>query len=189
MRIGMMMAAATCLLLGILPTLFIGWMDTIPVQLVGSTISASAGTYGWLWLTPVAPERASYSGIIVFLGILAVVAAAYIMLHVKPGAIRRGHVWDCGFEKLTERMQYNATSFSMPIRRIFGYLFNIKEQVDLAQQSAHSAFPKRLITTSRCVTAPGDGFTNQLPRRVSGYHARSGCCSKAGFRHILFIRL
>ena len=32
----------------------------------------------------------------------------------------------------------------MPIRRIFGYLFNIKEQVDLAQQSAHSAFPKRL---------------------------------------------
>jgi len=144
MRIGMMMAAATCLLLGILPTLFIGWMDTIPVQLVGSTISASAGTYGWLWLTPVAPERASYSGIIVFLGILAVVAAAYIMLHVKPGAIRRGHVWDCGFEKLTERMQYNATSFSMPIRRIFGYLFNIKEQVDLAQQSAHSAFPKRL---------------------------------------------
>ena len=66
MRIGMMLAAATCLLLGILPTLFIGWMDTIPVQLVGSTISASAGTYGWLWLTPVAPERASYSGIIVF---------------------------------------------------------------------------------------------------------------------------
>jgi len=144
MRIGMMMAAATCLLLGILPTLFIGWMDTIPVQLVGSTISASAGTYGWLWLTPVASERASYSGITVFLGILAVVAAVYILLHVKPGAIRRGHVWDCGFEKLTERMQYNATSFSMPIRRIFGYLFNIKEQVDLAQQSAHSAFPKRL---------------------------------------------
>lgn len=144
MRIGMMLAAATCLLLGILPTLFIGWMDTIPVQLVGSTISASAGTYGWLWLTPVAPERASYSGIIVFLGILAVVVAAYIMLHVKPGAIRRGAIWDCGFEKLTARMQYNATSFSMPIRRIFGYLFDIKEQVDLSPQSAHSAFPKRL---------------------------------------------
>ncbi|MCX5716749.1 MAG: hydrogenase 4 subunit B [Nitrospirae bacterium] len=144
MRIGMMLAAATCLLLGILPTLFIGWMDTIPVQLVGSTISESAGTYGWLWLTPVAPERASYSGVIVFLGILAVVAVAYIMLHVKPGAIRRGNAWDCGFEKLTERMQYNATSFSMPIRRIFGYLFDIKEQVDLSPQSAHSAFPKRL---------------------------------------------
>ena len=66
------------------------------------------------------------------------------MLHVKPGAIRRGPIWDCGFEKLTARMQYNATSFSMPIRRIFGYLFDIKEQVDLSPQSAHSAFPKRL---------------------------------------------
>lgn len=144
MRAGMIMAAATCLLLGVLPTVFIGWVDTVPVQLVGSTISASAGTYGWLWLTPIAPERASYSGVIVFVGILVVVAAAYLLLHIKPGRIRRGPIWDCGFEKLTERMQYNATSFSMPIRRIFGYLFSIKEQVRLSPQAAHSAFPRRL---------------------------------------------
>lgn len=144
MRLGMIMAAATCLLLGVLPTLFIRWMDTVPVQLVGQTISASAGEYGWLWLTPVAPERASYSGGIVFLGISIVVVAAYLLLHVKPGTIHRVAIWDCGFEKLSSRMQYNATSFSMPIRKIFGYLFSIKEQVRLRPQAAHSAFPRRL---------------------------------------------
>lgn len=32
----------------------------------------------------------------------------------------------------------------MPIRRIFGYLFSIKEQVRLSPQVAHSAFPRRL---------------------------------------------
>lgn len=144
MRLGMIMAAATCLLLGVLPTFFIRWMDTVPVQLVGHTISASAGEYGWLWLTPVAPERASYSGGVVFLGVLIVVVAAYFILHARPGAIHRSPVWDCGFEKLNERMQYNATSFSMPIRRIFGYLFSIKEQVRLSPQVAHIAFPRKL---------------------------------------------
>lgn len=144
MRIGMMLAATTCLLLGVLPTLFIRWMDTIPMQLTGSTIIESAGAYGWPWLTPVALECASYSGITVFLGIIVVVATVYILLHVKPGAIRRSAVWDCGFGGLTERMQYNATSFSMPVRRIFGYLFNIKEQIDLSPQNSHSTFPKRI---------------------------------------------
>lgn len=149
MRAGMILAAATCFLLGILPTVFIEWMDSVPSQLLGATISPSAGTYGWMWLTPIAPERASYSGSIVFLGIVAVVITAYVLLHVNPGAIRRGPIWDCGFERLTVRMQYNATSFSMPIRRIFGYLFSIKEQVRLNPQSAHSAFPRRLTYALR----------------------------------------
>src|SRR5512135_410867 len=35
MRLGMGMAALTCLLLGIFPTLVIGWMDTVSEQLVG----------------------------------------------------------------------------------------------------------------------------------------------------------
>lgn len=144
MRSGMILAALTCLLLGVLPTFFIDWMDIIPEQLVGTKIRASSGIYGWLWLAPVARERASYSGPIVFAGILIVVVAAYLILHVRPGAIHRAPVWDCGFGKLNPRMQYNATSFSMPIRRIFGFLFNIKEQLKLTPRGIHSAFPKRL---------------------------------------------
>jgi len=42
-------------------------------------------------------------------------------------------------------MQYNATSFAMPIRRVFGVLFHIKEETKLNQQSAHPAFPRRII--------------------------------------------
>ncbi len=144
MRSGMILAALTCLLLGILPTFFIDWMDIIPQQLIGTGIGASSGTYGWLWLTPVSQERASYSGTIVFGGILLIVAAAYIILHIRPKTIHRVPIWDCGFAKLTQRMQYNATSFSMPIRRIFGFLFNIKEAVKLTPQAAYKAFPKRL---------------------------------------------
>lgn len=144
MRIGMMLAAATCLLLGVLPPFMISWMDPIAGKLVNGTISASASGLGWMWLTPIAAERASYSAPIAFLGILAVVIIAYLLLHARPGAIHRGPIWDCGFEKLTNRMQYTATSFSMPLRRIFGFLFHIKEHVRQLPPATHPAFPERL---------------------------------------------
>jgi hydrogenase-4 component B len=144
MRAGMLMAGATCLGLGILPATFIDWVDIIAEQYVGSTISLSASQYGWMWLTPVSYERASYSGITVFIGILVVVAATYLLLHVKPGMIRRSHIWDCGFRKINNRMQYNATSFAQPIRRIFGFLFSIKERIEQAPHAGHNAFPKKV---------------------------------------------
>jgi len=143
MRLGMLMPALVCLFLGIMPTLVIQWMDTIPDQLVGSRMGTSAGAFGWMWLTPITHERASYSGIIVFLGILAIVVISYLILHIKPGRIHRVPIWDCGFEKINERMQYNATSFSMPIRRIFGFLFNIRQQIRPIG-NGHPTFPKRI---------------------------------------------
>ncbi|MBA4373726.1 MAG: hydrogenase 4 subunit B [Thermodesulfovibrio sp.] len=144
MRSGMILAAAACLFLGVFPTVLIDWMDIVPEQLVGGRLSMSATASGWLWLTPVASERASYSGILVFIAAIVVYGLVYIVLHVKPGRIHRGPVWDCGFERLTSRMQYNATSFAMPLRRVFGFVVNIKESVTLVPQSAHAAFPKRL---------------------------------------------
>jgi hydrogenase-4 component B len=144
MRAGMLLASAGCLLLGLLPAPVISWMDGITSELVGGSISASAAGFGWMWLTPLASQRASYSGPIVFLGILGVVIATYGLLHARPGAIRRGPLWDCGFEKVTDRMQYTATSFSMPLRRIFGYLFFVRETVKPIQQPLHRAFPDRI---------------------------------------------
>jgi hydrogenase-4 component B len=144
MRIGMLLAALTCLALGVLPTIMIRWMDPLAEELVGGTIAASASGLGWMWLTPIAAERASYSAPIAFVGILSVVVVTYLLLHARPNAIRRVPLWDCGFEKITSRMQYTATSFSMPLRRIFGYLFNIKEQVRQLPPATHPAFPELL---------------------------------------------
>ncbi|MBI5181321.1 MAG: hydrogenase 4 subunit B [Nitrospirae bacterium] len=144
MRIGMIMAALACLILGVLPTYFIQWMDIIPEQLVGSNIATSAGEFGWLWLTPIAHERASYSAPIVLIVVLAVVLLAYILLHIRKAAVHRAPLWDCGFEKITNRMQYNAASFSMPIRRIFGFLFSIREDVRAVYPTGNPLFPKRL---------------------------------------------
>lgn len=163
MRTGMLVTAVSCLCLGIFPATFIDWMDEIPLQLVGSRLSVSATASGWMWLTPVAQERASYSGIVVFAGSLLVYGIVYILLHVNPGKLHRGAIWDCGFQKLTNRMQYNATSFSMPFRRVFGFMVHVKEQVTLSPQTAHAAFPKRLHYTLRI----RDRFWNWLYKPVA----------------------
>ncbi|HEY6837403.1 MAG TPA: hydrogenase 4 subunit B [Geobacteraceae bacterium] len=137
MRLGMLLAALSCLALGVLPTFVMEWIDTVPLALCGARIAPSAGKFGWLWLTPYSHERASYSGPVVFFGLLAVVAITYLLLHVRRTAIRRAPLWDCGFERITPRMQYTATAFAMPIRRVFGFLFNIREQVEVISPQNH----------------------------------------------------
>lgn len=144
MRAGMGLAALTCLFLGILPTAVIRWMDILPGSILNASIARTAAETGWLWLTPVSPAKASYSGPFVFAGIVAVIVATYALLHVRSGAVRRSPIWDCGFEKLTPRMQYNATSFAMPIRRIFGFLFQIREKVKTPSAPAGRFFPRRI---------------------------------------------
>src|SRR5512143_2368978 len=57
-RLGMLLAAVSCLALGVLPPLVVDWMDSVAQQLVGARIGTPTGALGWLWLTPVAPQRA-----------------------------------------------------------------------------------------------------------------------------------
>ena len=144
MKTGMVLAAAMCLFLGVLPTFVIDWMDIVPERLIGGRIAASAGEFGWMWLTPISYTRASYSGPVVLLGIIAIVALVYIILHARGTTIHRVPLWGCGFEKITPRMQYTGTAFSMPIRRIFGFLFNIRERIEVDAEHGQKAFPKRI---------------------------------------------
>lgn len=144
MRLGMLLAALTCFGLGIVPTLVISWMDILAQRLVGAKLATSAGALGWMWLTPYSPERASYSGFSIFFGITFVVLVTYLLLHARKATIHRVPIWDCGFEKLDARMQYTATSFSMPIRRIFGFLFSVREEAQPVPPVRHAAYPNRL---------------------------------------------
>lgn len=144
MKTGMVLAAVLCLLLGVLPTFVINWLDILPEMLIGGKIAASAGEFGWMWLTPISYTRASYSGPVVLLGITAIVALTYIILHARKTTIHRGPLWDCGFEKITNRMQYTGTAFSMPTRRIFGFLFKIRERIEVDAEQGHKFFPNRI---------------------------------------------
>jgi formate hydrogenlyase subunit 3/multisubunit Na+/H+ antiporter MnhD subunit len=129
MLLGMGLLAALCVVFGVLPTAVISVMEPIPQMLVGRGLP-SATSQGWLWLTPVSPQVASYSAplVLVAIGISYLIGRLVKLREPKP---RRTHAWDCGFGALTTRMQYTSAAFAMPIRRVFGPVWKVSEQIDV----------------------------------------------------------
>jgi formate hydrogenlyase subunit 3/multisubunit Na+/H+ antiporter MnhD subunit len=124
--------ALLCLLIGVLPTQMIGLFSGVSRGLTGYGVF-SAAREGWLWLTPVAPEVASYSAPLVLLGVcLALVAWGAVYLWLRPARraapVPRRDQWDCGFGAVGARMQYSAAAFAMPIRHVFRPLYRLREE-------------------------------------------------------------
>lgn len=133
MKLAMGLQALACVLLGVFAAPTVALLERIPAVLLDARLP-SATQLGWLWLTPIAPEVASYSAPLVVLGVLAAVGTwAFIRFWLRPrgkvGALRRGPAWDCGFGPLSPRMQYTAESFSQPFRRVFRPAWQIREEL------------------------------------------------------------
>jgi len=133
MLAGMGVLAALCLALGVLPTFMIEAMAPITQLLVGRTLP-SATAQGWLWLTPVSPAVASYSAPFVLAAIVLVFVLGYVFLKRRAVPARRAYAWDCGFGPLGARMQYTATAFSQPIRRVFAPAWKLEEQIEVTRE-------------------------------------------------------
>lgn len=130
MRAGQGILAVLCIVLGVFPMLVVKMLDVVSVQILGLGLPQIGGQ-GWLWLTPVSPDTASYSAPLVA-AVLAVMAGLVVLVLGRAAVprMRRCDPWDCGFARPGPRMQYTATAFAQPIRRVFGVLFRIDEGVD-----------------------------------------------------------
>ncbi len=134
MVIGQGLLAFLCLLLGVLPTTVIVALNGVSVSLTGEGLTAITSR-GWLWLTPIAPEVASYSAPLILIGILGALgswALVYLLLRRRRRTqpVIRREPWDCGFGSINARNQYSATAFAMPFRQVFGPLFRIHEETE-----------------------------------------------------------
>ena len=134
MLAAMGLLAGLCLLLGVLPTTVIEALGPVTQLLVGQTLP-SATAQGWLWLTPVAPEVASYSAPLVLLAIMITFVIGRLLLRRKAKPVRRAAPWDCGFGPLNARMQYTSSAFSQPIRRVFAPTWKIEEPIEVRREA------------------------------------------------------
>ncbi|MDQ6955004.1 MAG: hydrogenase 4 subunit B, partial [Mariprofundaceae bacterium] len=141
MKLGMAIPALFCLLLGVFPALFIPVLDHVPQALLHISLFASGESQSWLWLTPVDAQHASYSAPIALIGMLTIGGLAFWWLHPKGTTIRRSKMWSCGNPHTHARMQYNGTSFSQPLRRIFADIYQADEH-EHAERHQH-----KLLTT------------------------------------------
>ena len=129
MRVGQGLLAALCLLLGIFPTTFIGVIDAVPREILGYGLTR-ATAHGWLWLTPISAKTASYGAPMVAISLAVALALGLYLLGRTIWRVKRCDAWDCGFAPPTANMQYTATGFAQPIRRVYGMLFHIEQTVE-----------------------------------------------------------
>ncbi len=131
MRAGQGLLAALCLVFGVLPTYTVQALEPIAHQLLGRGLP-SASAQGWLWLTPVSPQTASYAAPLVLAGMVLFGGVMFALLNARRRTrrVRRTIPWACGFGPLDARMQYTSTAFTHPIRRIFRPVWEIHEEVE-----------------------------------------------------------
>ncbi len=126
-QLGMAWLAALCVILGLCPVWMIGLMDPIALSLLDYSLAYTNAATHWLWLTPVSPDRASYSPVLFFIVIVAVVLAAFWLVRLLyHGRLRRTAAWDCGYPEQNARMQDTAEGFAQPIRQIFAPVYEIE---------------------------------------------------------------
>ncbi|MBI1424750.1 MAG: hydrogenase 4 subunit B [Gammaproteobacteria bacterium] len=129
MRIGQGLLGVLCLFLGVLPTTFITLLNAVPQELFGYGL-ANATAHGWMWLTPVSAKTASYGAPLVAISLAVALGLGLYLLGRTIWRVKRCDTWDCGFAPPTPNMQYTATGFAQPIRRVFGLLFRIEQRVE-----------------------------------------------------------
>ncbi len=137
MLAGMALLAGLCFLFGIFPSVILNLLNSVSLQLLGQGLPAG-NALSWLWLAPVSAGKASYSPLLVLIGVLMTAGILFWMLRRNPQtkSMRRAPAWDCGFGGLTPRMQYTSAAFTMPFRRIFAKAWLVDEQIDKERQGA-----------------------------------------------------
>ncbi|WP_375306962.1 hydrogenase 4 subunit B [Bradyrhizobium sp. A11] len=135
--------AAFCLIAGILPGLFIDVLAPVSKDMVGNVMPHQVGLQ-WLTIVPIAESRSSYNGLLVFLFVaLCGTTAASAIHRLASDRVRRAPAWDCGYPDADPAIQYSASSFSQPIRRVFGsVIFGAREIGEMPPPS--SPLPARL---------------------------------------------
>jgi hydrogenase-4 component B len=129
-RIGMTWMAIGCIALGVLPVFVILYLDHVTEMLVHQSLAASAAKNGWLLLTPIHAESASYGPLILlFCIVVGVLLTVRVVKRFYHGRLRRGAAWDCGFPAQTARMQDSAEGFGQPIRQIFSTFVEVVRQL------------------------------------------------------------
>ena len=131
MRIGMGMLAAACVVLGLAPFAVvprlgraIAGLGELPAVLPAFSFNLSLQTSGGF--ARMSPMLLG-AGVLLLLGL---VPLALALLRVNP-RLRMSDSWGCGRVGQTPRMEYTATAFAEPLRRVFVELYRPTKELTI----------------------------------------------------------
>jgi formate hydrogenlyase subunit 3/multisubunit Na+/H+ antiporter MnhD subunit len=129
-RLGLAWFALGVVAMGLFPIPLIDLADRVTQRLVGSGLAQTVHANGWLLLSPIGVERASYSPLVFLAGVSAgTLLGLIIARRLYRGTLRRAQAWACGYSGVTARMQDTAEGFGQPIRQIFEPFFRLTREL------------------------------------------------------------
>jgi len=130
MRLGMLVFALACVLLGLGATVVVPVLGRVAAPVVGA---ATPGVWGDI-------ARLSVSGSFAHLSIVTVAGALVIGATIPLGVLaltgvsrrrRLYETWGCGRMLQTARMEYTATAFADPFKRVFRFFYRPEKHLQL----------------------------------------------------------
>jgi len=148
-RAAMFALAACCVIVGVVPGLFIDALAPMVRLTTGGTALPPQIDQAWLSLVPNPQAGSSYNGLMVFLFMIVTAALSAGLIHRLSGRkLRRADAWDCGFPDPSPITQYTGGSFAQPVRRVLGdFAFKVTETVEMPPPGALT--PARIVVQLR----------------------------------------
>jgi hydrogenase-4 component B len=143
MRLAMLMLAGSCVALGLGPTLVIPVLGAVAASVLGEAPPTSVGD--WLTLR-VSGGYASLStlAIAIALGAALLVPLVALPLVRASRRTRAYETWGCGRIIQTPRMEYTATAFANPFKRVFDFFYRPTKRLDIEFHPESRLFVERI---------------------------------------------
>lgn len=125
--------AVMCLFGGLFSGLIVGLIQPLLAKLAGVQMPGVGAGPTPLSLVAFDARRATYDAATIAIFLLISGTLTTLIIHrVSERRTRRSAAWDCGFPDASPLTQYSASSFSQPLRRIYGgFAFGARESVDM----------------------------------------------------------
>lgn len=133
MRVAMGILAASCLFFSLSAPWIISLLEKVSRTFIETSTATPVFTSQGFLIS--LPQMSQFSPLFVgsiLLGFLFIGILFYTMMENEK--IKLAPSWDCGLPKLTPRMQYTATGYSKPLRRIFSFLYQPTRRVELEEE-------------------------------------------------------
>jgi hydrogenase-4 component B len=143
MKVGMAVLALACVALGLAPTIVVPVLARIGDHVM--RVPAPADVDDWLTLS-ISGEFASLSTLTVAVALVAALAlpAAVLALAGVGRRHRLYETWGCGRLVQTPRMEYTATAFANPFKRVFDFFYRPVKKLDIEAHPESRLFITRI---------------------------------------------
>jgi hydrogenase-4 component B len=132
-RGAMALLATLCIMGGLFGSVMVSAIAPLLAKLIGVELPGAAAGPTPFSLAPFGPVRSIYDAPIIALFVAISASLTALFVHwISNRRVRRGPAWDCGYPEPSPAAQYSASSFSQPLRRVYGRIsFGAVETVDM----------------------------------------------------------